>query len=43
MSKFVTAAFFLKTPVDITAIDMQTLDRVHMSNVKSLDKGGILL
>lgn len=43
MSKFVTAAFFLKTPVDIPAIDMQTLDRIHKSNGKSLDKGEILL
>ena len=31
MSKFVTSAFFLKTPVDISAIDMGTLDRIHMN------------
>ncbi|MEN8246024.1 MAG: hypothetical protein ABFS43_14110 [Thermodesulfobacteriota bacterium] len=31
MSKFVNSAFFLKTPVDITTIDMETLDRIHMN------------
>jgi hypothetical protein len=31
MSKFVNSAFFLKTPVDITAVDMQSLERIHMN------------
>ena len=31
MSKFVNSAFFLKTPVDISALDMETLDRIHMN------------
>ena len=31
MSKFVNSAFFLKKPVDISAIDMETLDRIHMN------------
>ena len=31
MSKFVNSAFFLKTPVDITAVDMETLERIHMN------------
>lgn len=30
MSKFVNSAFFLKAPVKIAAIDMETLDRIHM-------------
>lgn len=29
MSKFVNSAFFLKTPVVISSIDMQTLDQIH--------------
>ena len=29
MSKFVNSAFFLKTPVEITAVDMETLDRIY--------------
>jgi hypothetical protein len=31
MSKFVNSAFFLKTPVDISTLDMETLDRIHMN------------
>ena len=31
MSKFATRAFFLKIPVEIAAVDMETLDRVHTS------------
>ena len=31
MSKFVNRSFFLKTPVDITAVDMDMLDRIHMN------------
>ena len=29
MSKFVNSAFFLKTPVEVTAVDMKTLDWIH--------------
>jgi hypothetical protein len=29
MSKFVNSAFFLKTPVGISALDMETLARIH--------------
>ena len=39
MSKFVTRAFFLKTPVDITAINMETLDRIHMNYIRSRSAG----
>ena len=31
MSKFVNSAFFLKTLVDISALDMETLERIHMN------------
>jgi hypothetical protein len=31
MSKFVNSSFFLKTPVDIIAVDMETLDRINMN------------
>jgi hypothetical protein len=31
MSKFVNSSFFLKTPVDIAAVDMETLDRIHLN------------
>ena len=31
MSKFVKASFFLKTPVEITHINMETLGRIHES------------
>lgn len=30
MSKFVNSAFFLEKPVDITTVDMETLDRIQM-------------
>lgn len=33
MSKFVNSAFFLKTSVDVTAIDMETLGRIHMIQI----------
>ena len=31
MSKFVNSAFFLKTPVRVSSVDMETLDRIHMN------------
>ena len=31
MSKFVNSSFFLKRPVDIAAVDMETLDRIHLN------------
>ena len=35
MSKFVSSTFFLKSPVDITAVDMDTLDRIHMNRSRN--------
>jgi len=29
MGKFVRSSFFLKTPVEVSSIDMETLDRIH--------------
>ena len=34
MSKFVNSAFFLKTPVYISTLDMETLDRIHMNRAR---------
>jgi len=38
MSKFVNSSFFLKAPVEIAAIDMEMLDRIHMNRRRDNQK-----
>lgn len=40
MSKFVKSSFFLKTPVEVSSVDMATLDRIQMyRNAERLNLG----